>query len=245
MTRRWRRSRPRRPTRARVRWSPVPAVFAGERCPSTTRTKGACGLVTDDPRHTCRAVLEGICFAVRSLLPPLPAERQRVPHPHALTALHEVAHAEASGSAFVRPRQGARVVLLPGARRRRGQLQRPATTLAAVLQREICVSHALSHVPASALPPSPLRSPKRVMAVRHVEAHQRAAPPRRLPQLLPDRRLRRITPMQTSSAHTTPRMNAFARCTRASVGHSVPGTAQRDDCGGPRYVARGLCDTHV
>ena len=126
----------------------------GERCPVNDPNAKACfvGLGPQTTRaHMCRAVLEGICFAVRSLLPLLPAERPaRTLHPHALTALHEaIAHAEASGSHSFDLAKGLSVVppplVLVGGVANSNVL---ATTLAAVLQREVCVSHAPSHVPA-------------------------------------------------------------------------------------------------
>ena len=59
----------------------------GERCPINDPKARACfvGLGADTTRgHMCRAVLEGICFAVRSLLELLPADES--PPPHAAAA---------------------------------------------------------------------------------------------------------------------------------------------------------------
>lgn len=93
----------------------------GERCPVNDPNAKACfvGLGPETTRaHMCRAVLEGICFAVRSLLPLLPAEEATSTLPP-LVLVGGVANSKV----FVE-------------------------TLADVLQREIRVSPSPSHVPA-------------------------------------------------------------------------------------------------
>jgi xylulokinase len=127
----------------------------GERCPVNDPNARACfvGLGPDTTRaHMCRAVLEGICFAVRSLLSLLPAEAATCTPHHLLTSnlAGAIAAARDKKAAHFSFPESLVAVTLPPLVLVGGVASSKvlATTLAAVLQREIRVSNSPSHVPA-------------------------------------------------------------------------------------------------
>lgn len=127
----------------------------GERCPVSDPDARACfvGMGPHTGRaHMCRAVLEGIAFAVRSLLPLLPAERSTYkPHAHLTPVLGsaiEDATWRGAGSYSFEP--GMIEEILPPIALVGGVANSHvlATALASVLNREVRVVAAPSHVPA-------------------------------------------------------------------------------------------------
>lgn len=112
--------------------------ISGERCPVSDPEARACFVGIDmgtGRPQMCRAVLEGLCFAVRSLLELLPAEQAAC-----------AAAAEAGGTSGPRPADAGALplVLVGGVAASATLLQ----TLANVLQREIRVPLAPQHAPA-------------------------------------------------------------------------------------------------
>ncbi len=127
----------------------------GERCPVSDPAARA-GFVgigpTTSRAHLCRAVLEGLAFAVRSLLALLPPDKRAyTPHAHMLRELSaaiETAQARGEGSyacpsSMMLPAAPPPLVLVGGVANSRVA----AEMLADVLQREVRVPRAPSHVP--------------------------------------------------------------------------------------------------